>query len=139
MKQEIIIGTHSIIEALKNQDRGNFKLIATDDGLDQIKKGSRKEQNLLDNSEVTIIKSKHDFQNIAAKHFSESGFKPTRVMNGAFLLTNPKSFIQVGAVFDGMKSRSDMRIVCLDQVTDPQNAAAVVRTAAFYGVDYLMQ
>ena len=59
-------------------------------------------------------------------------------MNGVFLICNPKKFIQVGEVFDKLKDRSDLKVLCLDQVTDPQNAAAVVRTAAFYGVDYLI-
>ena len=59
-------------------------------------------------------------------------------MNGVFLLCSPKRFTQVGEVFDKNERQKHLRVICLDQVTDPQNAAAVVRTAAFYGVDYLI-
>ena len=92
----------------------------------------------INENKIQVINNKHEFQKVAAKNFEELGFKASRVMNGVFLLSSPKKFVQVGEVFDKMKDRNDLRIICLDQVTDPQNAAAVVRTAAFYGVDYLI-
>ena len=41
MKQEIIVGIHSIVEAIKNNERNEHQIIATQEGL---KKTSRRLQ-----------------------------------------------------------------------------------------------
>jgi len=138
MKKEIIVGLHSIVEAITNPERGEFSLFGTEEGVSRIKKEIRNFDKLVSQENIKVYKSNHDFQTFSKKTFTDFGFKPTRIMNGAFLICNPKRFIQVGEVFDKLKDRNDLKIICLDQVTDPQNAAAVVRTAAFYGVDYLI-
>lgn len=138
MKKEIIVGQHSIVEAIGNPERGEFSLHGTDEGITRIKKEVKNFDKYIKQENVKIYNSNHDFQTYSAKLFTDFGFKSTRIMNGAFLICNPKKFIQVGEVFDKLKDRNDLKIICLDQVTDPQNAAAVVRTAAFYGVDYLI-
>lgn len=136
--KEIIIGIHSIIEAIQNTERGNFELFGTEEGLGKVKSSLKSLDKYIPAESIKLIKNKHEFQTFAAKKFEESNFKSSRVMNGVFLLAEPRKFIQVGEVFDKLKDRNDLKIICLDQVTDPQNAAAVVRTAAFYGVDYLI-
>ena len=138
MKKEIIVGLHSIIEAINNTERGEYSLYGTDDGLSRVRKEVKAFDKILGRENVKVFKSNHDFQTFSKKTFTDFGFKPSRIMNGVFLICNSKKFIQVGEVFDKLKDRSDVKIICLDQVTDPQNAAAVVRTAAFFGVDYLI-
>ena len=138
MKKEIIVGLHSIVEAITNPERGEFSLYGTDEGVSRVKKEVRDFNQLITPDNIKIYKSNHDFQTFSKKTFTDFGFKPSRIMNGVFLISNPKKFIQVGEVFDKLKDRNNLKIICLDQVTDPQNAAAVVRTAAFYGVDYLI-
>ena len=138
MKKEIIVGIHSIVEAINNPERSEFSLFGTDEGISKIKKEIRNFDKIFNTSTVKFFKSNHDFQTFSKKTFTDFGFKPSRIMNGVFLICNPRKFVQVGEVFDKIKDRDDLKIICLDQVTDPQNAAAVVRTAAFYGVNYLI-
>ena len=49
------------------------------------------------NGRIHVINNKHEFQK-AAKNFEDLGYKTSRVMNGVFLLSNPKKFVQVGKV-----------------------------------------
>ena len=138
MSTEIIIGMHSIIEAIKNPGRGDFNLYMTNEGAEKLKKEFSQIYEKVQKENIKLFNNNHDFQTCSKKIFTSFGFKPVRVMNGVLLTTSSRQFIQVGEVFDKLKDRSDLKVVCLDQVTDPQNSAAVVRTAAFYGVDYLI-
>ena len=37
-----------------------------------------------------------------------------------------------------IKSKNQLRIIALDQVTDAHNAGAIIRTAGFYNVDVIL-
>ena len=73
-----------------------------------------------------LIKNKHEFQTFAAKKFEESNFQTITRHEWSIFIIRAKKFIQVGEVFDNLKDKNDLRIICLDQVTDPQNAAATL-------------
>ncbi len=138
MKKEIIVGLHSIVQALHNEERGDFNLYGTEEGISKIRKEVKSFDHFFNHSTLKIFDSNHDFQTFSKKTFCDFGYKPSRVINGVFLICSAKKFIQVGEVFDKLKDTKKLKIIVLDQVTDPQNAAAVVRTAAFYGTDYLI-
>ena len=123
MKQEVIIGIHSILEALRNPERGSFRLFTTEEGLSKFKAEFRDYTNYIKGDSVITIKNKHEFQKVAAQLIEENGFRPSRVMNGIFLLASSRKFVQVGEVFDKLKDKRNLKVICLDQVTDPQNAA----------------
>ena len=66
------------------------------------------------------------------------GFNFNRVLSQAFLITVSQSPYSVGQVLREIEKRSNAKIICLDSVTDTHNAAAILRTASFYGVNFVV-
>ena len=81
-----------------------------------------------------MVKSNHVFQQEAKKLFKETGFKFSRVPGNILLSCSQVPYKSIGRLFDELKEAKSKKVICLDQVTDPQNAAAVLRTTSFYGV-----
>ena len=95
MKQEIILGIHSIIEAIKNNQRESHRLFATPEGLKKLRSEFNDLGKFINENKFQVINNKHEFQKVAAKNFEELGFKASRVMNGVFLLSSPKSLCKL--------------------------------------------
>lgn len=128
----LIIGIHSIVAALKNEDRSDFKLVATEDALTEIKK-------LVNISDIIVeMYASHKVQEEAKKYFKDLNLEYHRVPSGAFLIASPLKTLNVIDLYKAMETKSDLRILCLDQITDVHNAAAILRTASFYNVDYVV-
>ncbi len=136
-KVNIIIGIHSIVHALENSDREAGTLYVTDDGLKEIKKylkGGRIKESI-----KIYILSTHKLQESAQKYYNENNFSYTRVPSGAFLLTSYLKIYNTHDLLNELKELKNrqLKIFCLDQVTDINNLAAISRTANFFGVDFL--
>ncbi|MAW07908.1 MAG: hypothetical protein CME61_06465 [Halobacteriovoraceae bacterium] len=135
MDRDLVIGTHSIAEVIKNNNRKNVVVYCTKEALADFKKIHRDAFDCGRKFEVSEFKTSHNLQSEAKKIFTEMGFNYKRVPGNIFCLTDKAEFQQIGTLFDKMKDRNDLKILCLDQVTDIHNSAAIIRTASFYGVN----
>lgn len=137
MKEVIIVGLHSIAEALRNKKRSLASLYASEDGLDELKKKHGVTKAELERVEIKLCSS-HKIQEEAKRYYSIHDFNYTRVPSQIFLIAESLEEENIGWVSDMVNGGKAPRIICLDQVTDVQNAAAIMRTACFYGVDAIL-
>ena len=85
MSQEIVVGIHSIVEALNNPERSGHKLFTTKENKGEL----TKKINLNNISDLNIIESKpHDIQEEGKKIYKELDFRFSRIPSNTFLLTN---------------------------------------------------
>lgn len=125
---DLIFGLHSIAAALKNPNRQHIKLVATDEGLQELQK---KHKVIPKNYNVkTDILSSHALQEQAKKLCAHLDLEFYRVPSGIYLQTSP---LQTYTVQEFLKN-PEARLVALDQITDVHNGAAILRSACFYGV-----
>ncbi|MDD0854843.1 RNA methyltransferase [Halobacteriovorax sp. GB3] len=133
----IIVGIHSIAEALRNNDRIVRRLYATEEGLSELRKKGELKKEFLDRVQVKLF-SPHKLQEEAKSEYKRLDFHYTRVPSGVFLLAEDLEDEDFSWVMNEMTKKENLRILCLDQVTDVHNAAAIMRTACFYGVDAII-
>ena len=126
---DLIIGIHSIVEALKNKNRVHYKLVATEEGLEELNKSIK-----TNDLKVELLAS-HKLQEEAKGYFRELDLEYHRVPSGVFLLSSKLEIHDVKYLYNLIGKPTPLKILCLDQVTDVHNAAAILRTASFYGVD----
>jgi 23S rRNA (guanosine2251-2'-O)-methyltransferase len=138
MSKDIIIGTHSIAEAILNSARNQKTLVGTTASIEEFKKAHREIRSVLSTVNIETLSGNHLVQQNAEKDFKNYGFKFTRVPGNVYLICDSMPFEPIGKLFDVLKDSNNKKVLCLDQVTDPQNAAAVLRTASFYGVDAIV-
>jgi 23S rRNA (guanosine2251-2'-O)-methyltransferase len=125
---DLIFGLHSIAAALTNKGRHHIKLVATDEGLQElIRKHNVNPKNL--NVKVEMLAS-HALQESAKRICAEMDFEFYRVPSQIFLLSSP---LETYAIQDFLKN-PNARLIALDQITDVHNGAAILRSACFYGV-----
>lgn len=126
---DLIFGLHSIAAALKNPRRSHIKLVATDEGLQELQKKHRiipKNYNV-----KTDILSSHALQEQAKKLCMHMDLEFYRVPSGIYLQTSP---LQTYTVQEYL-SNPNAKLLALDQITDVHNGAAILRSACFYGVN----
>lgn len=128
---DLIVGIHSIIAAIKNPNRDIVKLVATEDARDEIKKICN-----LDKINVELVSS-HKVQEEGKRLYSDKGLDYQRIPSGAFLVSQPLQELETRELYDLAKA-GNLRILCLDQISDVHNGAAILRTASFYGVDVVI-
>ena len=134
---DLIMGIHSIREAILNPERASFLLIGTDNGIRELIKGMNKEfsEKVYKNSEVVSL---HAMQEKAKKYCALMGFNFSRVMSQVFMVTVSRELYSVSRALKEIERSDGTKIICLDSVTDSHNAAAILRTASFYGVSYIV-
>ena len=130
---DLIIGIHSIVHALNNPHRVNKKIYATSDGLKE----------LLKQSEVSLscqqeVLSPNAFDRSTRKLFHAQKFHYQRIPGGLLLEAAPLPEENILSIHKKLEQGSNSKILCLDRVSDIQNAAAILRTAAFYAVPFLI-
>ena len=122
--KQILFGLHACLEALKNPKRGGHSLFITHKaflGLDEVVQES--------------------IQKITTPIFVESlelekRLSPGDVHQGIVLEVAPLPNLFLEEVIDRLESPST--VVILDQVTDPHNVGAILRSAAAFGVAALI-
>ena len=129
---DLVVGIHSIICALKNKNRKCYKLVGTEDAIDEIKKSIK-----FENLNVEMYAS-HKVQEEAKEYYRDLDLEYQRVPSGVFLLCSELEVLDVADLYKAVSENAKLKILCLDQVTDVHNAAAILRTASFYGVDYVV-
>lgn len=131
---EIIIGIHSIVEALKNTQRVKKCLYITEDSFKEIRKKTS-----FDFKTIIVKKiSNHQVQEKAKSLFNDLGFNYSRVPSGAILLCESIGVQSVKWLYDLAEKKEVLKVIALDQVTDIYNSGAILRTAAFYNVDAMI-
>lgn len=137
IKTDVVLGIHSIIEALNNPLRRHVKLICSEKGFLDLKRNKKFDIKKIDKSLIEHVTS-HQLQELGKRYFKELGFEYQRIPSQVFLVTSRVKLFDISSVYEEIKSRKNLKIFCLDRVTDIHNGAAILRTAAFYGVDYLL-
>lgn len=133
-QKEIVIGQHGVYHLLLAKKREIEAIYCTAEG----KKNFQKKFPQMDLKSFQVL-DPHSFQQRAKQYYQEQNFEFTRIVSQLFAVANP---IDQGTVEDVYQACADhsgrVRIICLDQVTDVNNAAAILRTAAFFQVDFLV-
>jgi len=137
MDHDMIVGIHSIAEALKNYEREIFEIVATDEGLEELKKRGGLKRDEIPMDKVRIMEG-HALQEEAKMIYRDMDMEFQRVPSGVYMLVSPINIYEPTWIYTQLESRIPIRILVLDQVTDAHNGAAIMRTAAFYGVDAIL-
>tara|TARA_B100001027_G_scaffold103148_1_gene70944 strand:- start:284 stop:1027 length:744 start_codon:yes stop_codon:yes gene_type:complete len=117
-----IVGKHAVIEALKNPKRKVLKIFLTEESKKKIHRLSTR-RNLLKDLKI-YYKTRKELD----KYCSKDGITHQGYVAEIehFEKINLKEFI---------KSKKDLTIVCLDEVTDPRNIGSIIRSAASFEID----
>ena len=121
--QIILSGRHSILSALKNKNRKLYYLLLTEES-----SPFWKEQIKVLNLKLVIkIRTKDELDLI-------TNYQPHQ---NSILVTEPLDRISLDEYLFASKLSSDLpqRIIILDQVTDPQNVGAIIRSAYAFNMD----
>ncbi len=117
-----IVGKHAVIEALKNPLRKVLKIFLTEESKKNIHRVSSR-KNLLKDIKI-YFKTKKELDKYCSKDgISHQGYV-AEIEH--FEKKNLKEYI---------KSKRNLSIACLDEVTDPRNIGSIVRSAASFGID----
>lgn len=130
---DLIIGIHSIIAALKNPRRINKKLYIGKGKLEEL---NLSEQELNDLCQIEYLNA-HEVQEKAKELCAKQDFSYQRVPGNILLQADPLEEVSLSSLYSHVQ-KGKARIVALDQVTDVTNAAAILRTAAFFNVNYMV-
>ena len=131
--EEIIIGLYSVSEAVKNTNRRKYNLYATTQG----EKNLKKTCSLEDSLEIHR-RDEHSFQETAKRIYRRFGFDYRRISGGLLLLAEATPVFDTHWLQEETAKRKSIKIVCLDGITDVHNIGAILRSAAFYGVNALV-
>ncbi len=127
MSADLIIGIHSINEALKNNSREVISFYCTEEARTE----------LVDPKAATFL-SKHAFQEKSKELFKKHGFEYVRVPTGAILECSSTPLGDMNKFLDLCETSEKLKILCLDGITDIHNAAAITRTAGFFKADIIL-
>ncbi len=133
---DLIVGAHSIAEALKNSLRGGGKIVGTSDAIKEFEKKTKLRLNNFENIQVQLVKS-HQLQEQAKKLCMELDFQFKRIPGQVYLKTKTLPRLTTQDIVSELASNKKLKILALDQITDVHNGAALMRTAAFFGVNYI--
>ncbi len=113
--QVVLYGRHAVFSALKNPKRQILRLL------------------ILKENEAEIKKTfpRIDYQ-IAQKKDIEKLVGANAVHQGFALVTKPLSSMFLEDLIDEMRDVQKCHVLILDQVTDPQNVGAIIRSAAAF-------
>jgi 23S rRNA (guanosine2251-2'-O)-methyltransferase len=134
---DLIVGVHSIAAAIKNPNRVIHGIYLTEEGKKDLLKRSDLTQKEFSDLNKTFLEP-HALQEKAKEYFKTLDVDFTRVPSGVFLVTSPIETFDNNWLYEEISHRDDLKILCLDQVTDVHNGAAILRTASFYGIDIVV-
>ena len=109
-------GRHAVLAALANPDRKLLRLVATEDSAEELRAlGSTAELHVLGKDELQRL------------------LPAGAVHQGMALVAKPLKPLDIEDVIERLGDRPNGVVVALDQVTDPHNIGAVLRSAAAFG------
>lgn len=122
-----LYGTHAVLAALANEERCCKRLVLTEDARASIEKN------------LSNINALHGIApEVMAKQAIGGLLPPGAVHQGIALLAEPLPVFGLDALLATTKEKAGAVIVLLDQVTDPQNVGAVLRSAAAFGAEAVL-
>jgi 23S rRNA (guanosine2251-2'-O)-methyltransferase len=131
---DLIIGIHSISAAIKNPSRNIKELVLTDEGEQELLKRGSLSRSELSNLPVQKV-ANHKLQELSKKYYKQLNLDYQRVPSQVFLVADSMQMEDPGWLYRFLENKTDAKVLCLDQITDVHNAAAIMRTASFYGID----
>ena len=135
---DVIVGVHSTAEAISNPKREWFELVTTDEGMQDLIARTKLDKKLLPQEKLRKLNS-HALQEEAKARYSELGVEFQRVPSGVFLVATPLESYDLSWIYARLEGGGKvLKLLALDQVTDIHNGAAMMRTAAFYGIDAII-
>ena len=118
--QATLFGTHAVCEALSNPERRINMLYATDQAMEQIA-----EKGIKLKTPMTIID----------KRELDNALPAGTVHQGMALDCAPLDEVSVQDLIATASQKNKTVLVMLDQVTDPHNVGAILRSACAFGAD----
>lgn len=122
-----LYGLHAVKAALANPRRRHHRLLLSDDAAESLR---------ADTNVAGILKE------MAVEATNRDGIgrvlPPGAVHQGAALLSEPLTDVALEDVLDRAAEAEKSVVVVLDQVTDPQNVGAILRSAAAFGADAVL-
>jgi len=115
-----IYGIHAVAAALANPTRQCYRLVATQDGANAL---ADREPESHCNISIEIVK----------KAAIDSIFPIDVVHQGVALLATPLPTASLPDIITRATGEKNALVIALDQVTDPQNMGAIIRSAAAFG------
>ena len=117
-----IIGQHAVIEALRNSKRKVLRVFLTEESKKNIHRKSPK-KNLLDDVKV-YFKTKKELDKYSTKE---------NLLHQGYVAEI--EHFEKPILKDFIKNKNDVKLVCLDGVTDPRNIGSLIRSAASFNID----
>jgi len=125
----LIVGKHAVTEALKNTKRKVIKVFLTEDSKKKLNKENQ-DLNLL--KDVMIFyKSKKELDRLCAKDQLSHQDLIAEVEHAE--VNNLKDFIN-----SSNNIKNNITLVALEDVTDPRNIGAIIRSASSFNIDGLI-
>ena len=134
---ELIVGIHSIAAAFKNPSRTHAKLVCTEEGREDLLKKSDITKHDLEKINVELVSS-HKLQELGKQYYKDLDLEFQRIPSQVFLVTSCLETYQNDWLYEQIRGSQNLKILCLDQISDVHNGAAILRTASFYGVDIVI-
>ena len=120
-----IVGQHAVMEALKNPKRKVLRVFLTEEAKKNIYR-KNPNKNILEDVKI-YFKSK--------KELDKYTLKEQIVHNG---YVAEIEHLDQKELKEFIKDKSNLTLVCLDQVTDPRNIGSLIRSAASFKIDGLI-
>lgn len=136
LESEIIIGLHGIKAALENPRRHLLRWIATEEGVMDFNKRTGKNVKSFP-FKIELVAS-HKLQEEAQKEFLKRQLEFQRVPSQMFAIFEALETLEFEELKRIITSSDNLKILALDQISDVHNGAAILRTAAFYGIDIVL-
>lgn len=127
---EVIVGQHSIAHALKNIKRPVKTVFGTAESLKELRKNAT-----FDNFKELSV---HDLQTQAKKYIEKTGFRYSRIPTNLFLVTQKLPEFSHLDFYEDVENSENYSMLILDQISDVHNGAAILRSAAFFGVNTIV-
>ena len=112
MEKDIIVGIHSIVHAVNNVNREIYELIATEEGVENLKKMGGLSHEKISELPIKLLSS-HKLQEEAKKHYDNYGYHYNRVPSGVMLLTSPVEIETPAWINSEVESGRFLKILCL--------------------------
>ena len=120
-----IVGKHSVLEALKNNNRKVLKIFLTEESKKTIHRSSP-DNNLLKNLKV-FFKTKKELDKYC---------KNENILHQGFVAEVEK--LENINLKDYIKNKNKLNFVCLAGATDPRNIGSIIRSASAFNIDGLI-
>ena len=120
-----IVGQHAVIEALRNPKRKVLRVFLTEESKKNIHRKNPK-KNVLNDVKV-YFKTKKELDKYSNKE---------QVMHGGYVAEI--EHLEKLDLRQFIKNKNNLTLVCIDEVTDPRNIGALIRSAASFHIDGLI-